>query len=407
MMDGIAKPNSPPTVVAPPQRSQPIRTVRRLLTVGHSYAVGMNRRLAHEMSRVGGERWEVVAAAPRFFAGNDLRPVHLATTGNEPCPVIPLNSYFTRRVHLFIYGRGLKSLLADAWDVVHCWEEPYILAGGQLAWWTRPDAALVFRTAQSLNKFYPPPFEQVEQYAMGRAAGWICSGSLVANTLTARTGYDKPMARIPLGVDLQAFRPDRAAATAVMQSLGWAAPGPPVIGYLGRFVAEKGLTLLTRALDQVAGDWRALFVGAGPLLPRLQTWAAKHGDRVRLCTEVTHEQVPAYLNAMSVLCAPSQTTSSWKEQFGRMIVEAFAAGVPVIGSTSGEIPFVLNGDGVVVGETDVAGWATAIRKLLDSPDQRCELARRGLQRAADEFAWPVVARKHLEFFDRLLESPRR
>jgi glycosyltransferase involved in cell wall biosynthesis len=363
----------------------------------------MNRRLAHEMARVGSDTWEVVAAAPKYFRGNDLRPVSLDVSADEPCRVVGLNAYLTRRVHLFLYGRHLRSILAEGWDVVHCWEEPYIFAGGQVAWWTPRRSALVFRTAQSINKRYPPPFSWIERYAMNRAAGWICSGGLVAQTLSARRGYNKPMAKIPLGVDVQAFRPDPGAGRAVLEKLGWE-PGPPVVGYLGRFVPDKGLDLLTRALDQLPGVWRALFVGAGPMEPQLRVWASNHGDRVRLCTDVTHDQVPAYLNAMTILCAPSQTMPNWKEQFGRMVVESFAAGLPFIGSDSGEIPFVVKDAGLIVGEKDEAGWTRVIGELINTPARCRELAERGLQRAHKEFAWPAVARQYLDFFERLLGS---
>lgn len=375
---------------------------RRLLTVAHSYVVGMNRRLAHEMARVGAGAWDVTAVAPKYFHGaNDLRPVSLAAAPDEPCRLVAADAYLTRELHTFVYGRRLRRVLGEKWDFVHCWEEPYVLAGAQVAWWAPRGTPLVFRTAQSISKRYPPPFNWVERFAMGRAAGWICSGSLVERTLGPRPGYQKPVARIPLGVDVGRFRPDPAAGRAVLAKLGWR-PGPPVVGYLGRFVPDKGLAVLTQALDQLPGDWRALLVGAGPMEPALRAWAARHGDRVRLCTDVTHDHVPAYLNAMTVLCAPSQTMPNWKEQFGRMVVEAFAAGVPFVGSDSGEIPFVVRDAGVIVGEKDVGGWAAAIAALLADGGRRESLAAAGLARAREEFAWPVVARQHLDFFERLL-----
>jgi glycosyltransferase involved in cell wall biosynthesis len=167
-------------------------------------------------------------------------------------------------------------------------------------------------------------------------------------------------------------------------------------------VPEKGLRLLTRVLDRLPVPWRALLVGGGPLDAELRAWAARHAGRARVVTGVAHDQVPAYLNAMDLLCAPSQTTPRWREQFGRMLIEAFACGVPVVGSDSGEIPHVLDGAGRVVGEADEDGWAAAVAELLDSPERRAELAARGLDRARAEFAWPVVARKHLDFFGQLL-----
>src|SRR5262249_25192302 len=112
-------------------------------------------------------------------------------------------------------------------------------------------------------------------------------------------------------------------------------------------------------------------------------------------------EVPAHLSAMDVLCAPSQTMPRWREQLGRMLIEAFACGVPVAGSDSGEIPHVIRDAGVVVGEADLPGWGKALADLLESPARRAELARRGLERAQD-FSWPRVARRHIEFFEELL-----
>lgn len=377
-------------------------TARRLLTVGHSYALGVNRKLAvaiHE-ARAG---WDVTVAAPTFFAGRrDIRPAELAVAPDEPVPVVPVRAYLTTRVHLFVYGRRLRSLVADGWDLVHCWEEPYVLAGAQVAAWTPPTTPFVFRTAQSQNKSYPPPFCWTERRVVARAAGWICSGQTVAKNLSTRPGYaDRPSALIPLGVDLTAFRPDPAAGRAVRAQLGWSADGPPVVGFLGRFVPEKGLGLLTRSLDRVGTPWRALFVGGGPMEAPLRTWADKHGDRVRVCSDVRHDDVPGYLNAMDLLAAPSQTTRRWKEQFGRMLIEAFAAGVPVVGSDSGEIPHVIGDAGVVVGEADESGWTAALGDLLENPGRRAELAGRGESRARECYAWPVVARRHIDFFDAL------
>ncbi|WP_439625473.1 glycosyltransferase [Gemmata sp.] len=205
-------------------------------------------------------------------------------------------------------------------------------------------------------------------------------------------------------MDTTAFRPDAAAAAAVRASLGWADPGPPVVGYLGRFVAEKGVRLLAAALDLVRSPWRALFVGGGPLESELRAWAARHPDRARVVTGVPHAGVPAYLNAMDVLAAPSQTTPRWKEQLGRMLIEAMACGVPVAGSDSGEIPFVIGDAGVVLPEADSLAWAAGLGALLEGPARRADLARAGLARVHAEFTWPLIARRHLTFFDELLSS---
>jgi glycosyltransferase involved in cell wall biosynthesis len=378
---------------------------RRVLSIAHSYVVAMNRRLVHEMALNGADRWDVTAVAPTYFHGSgDLRPVTFESQGGEPCEVVPMRAYLTRMPHVFFYGWALRSLMAESWDLIHCWEEPFLLVGGQMALWTPRDTPLVFRSAQSIDKRYPFPFSAIERYAIRRASGWICSGRLVAETLGARSGYDRlPHAQIPLGVDVNAFRPDREAGDSVLRKLGWRRDGPPVIGYLGRLAKEKGLAVLQEALDQVNVPWRALFVGDGPERATLEAWATSRSDRVRICSDVTHSAVPPYLNAMDVLCAPSQTMPNWKEQFGRMVVEAFAVGVPVIGSDSGEIPFVVGETGFIVGERDAAGWKAAITDLIGDEPRRRELSVRGIERARSEFAWPVVARRYLDFFEQILD----
>lgn len=378
-------------------------TRRRLLTIAHSYCVALNRRLAHEMARAGGAQWEVVAAAPSFFHG-DLRPIGLEQYPGELNLLRPLAAHLTRNPHIFFYGSGLRELLRDGWDLVHCWEEPFVVAGGQVAWWTARRTALVFWTGQNIAKRYPPPFSLIEKYCVARCAGWVARGELGVRTLAARGYGSRPHCAIPLGVDTEVFRTDRAAGEAIRQRLGWSEPGPPVVGFVGRFVAAKGIDLLTRTLDGAASPWRALFVGGGPMESALRAWAQRHGDRVRIVGGVAHDAVPAYLNAMDLLAAPSQTTAAWREVLGRMLIEAFACGVPVIGSDSGEIPYVVADAGVIVGERDEAGWRRALGELLESPARRAELAARGRERAHALYAWPVVARRHLDFFSGLLAA---
>src|SRR5207248_1440776 len=92
--------------------------------------------------------------------------------------------------------------------------------------------------------------------------------------------------RVPAG-------PVGRAGAAVRADLGWAAPGPPVVGYLGRFVPEKGVRLLADVLGGLATPWRALVVGGGPLEAELRAWADRFPDRVRVVTGVPHDRVPA------------------------------------------------------------------------------------------------------------------
>ena len=214
---------------------------RRLLTIGHSYVVAANRRLAHELALAGQGEWEVTAVAPERFPG-DLRQVELEPIPGEACRVAGVPVRFARRPHLMRYGRALRDLLrGERWDVVHCWQEPYVASALQVARAVRDDAALVYATFQNLPKRYPPPFAQMERAVLRRADGWIAFGRTVEETLAARPGYrERPHAVIPPGVDVERFRPDPDARRRVREVLGWAGTGPPIVGYLGRFVEAKG-----------------------------------------------------------------------------------------------------------------------------------------------------------------------
>ncbi len=376
---------------------------RKLLSIGHSYVVALNRRLVNEMSLLGKVEWDVTAVAPNLMYG-DLRPLQLESDPSEICRLEGVPVYNSGRIHIMSYGWRLREIMQQNWDIVHCWEEPYILAGAQLAWWMPQNIPLIYRTAQSKSKNYIPPFNWLEQYSMNRAAGWICSGNTVYDALKDRQGYAKPMRLIPLGVDIKHFRPSRVDGQKILHLLNWDDSDIPVIGYLGRLVPEKGLPLLMNVLERLETPWRVLFVGTGAMESQLQTWAKLHPNQVRICTDVRHNDVVNYLNAMDILVAPSQSAKNWREQFGRMLIEAFASGIPVIGSDSGEIPYVIGQSGIVVGEKDEAGWVKAISDLLTNPSKREQLSKEGLEKVHSEFSWEIVARKYLDFFSEIIET---
>ena len=369
---------------------------RRLLTIGHSYCVELNRRLPQELARLG--EWDVTAVAPARFKGDF--GWHTTTAGpEEACRVVPVPVHFGGRVHTMLYGGDLGRLLHEPWDVVHCWEEPYVASAAQIANATALRVPLVFATFQNIVKHYPIPFNWIERSAMRRADAMIAFGHTARIVLDER-GWQQPARTIPPGVDVVHFRPDAAQRDDTRRRFGWT-DETPVVGFVGRFVPEKGISLLMNVLDSLKTPWRALFIGSGPLAPQVEAWSRRHGGNVRVQSGVGHDEVPAFMNAMDVLCAPSQSTARWREQFGRMLIEAFACGVPVVASNSGEIPHVVGDAGVLVAEGDRAGWVTALTALLEDPARRAELVRRGRARAETIYAWPVIARQHLKFFEEL------
>jgi glycosyltransferase involved in cell wall biosynthesis len=375
--------------------------MKRLLTIGHSYVVAANRQLAHHLALAGRGEWEVTAVAPARYRG-DLRTIEVESIAGEACTLRTVPVRMDRVPHVMSYGGDLGPILAADWDVVHCWEEPYARSAAQVARGVAPRAKVVFASFQNISKRYPWPLRAYERETMSRASGWIAFGETVRAALADRPGYRDTAARvIPPGVDLDRFRPDTGAGCDVRRRLGWPADAF-VVGYLGRFVEAKGLQTIIDAVPGSHPEWRALFVGGGELEASLRSFSDRHPGRVQVQTGIPHADVPAWLNAMSVLCAPSRTTPRWREQFGRMLIEAMACGVPVIASDSGEMPFVVGDAGVVAPEADAGAWRRAIERLGADAGARRDCAARGLARAREQYAWPIVAERHLAFFDEVL-----
>ena len=193
------------------------RHPRQLLTIGHSYVVGLNRRLPHEIARVSKGEWKVTAVAPKFVHA-ELRDISLEAASDELCQVESIALHASGHLHIMGFGTRLRALLRQQWDMVHIYQEPYIFAGWESAYWTPRRIPYVFFTAQNITKKYPPPFSWMEKYCLDRCAGWIGCGDTVVNALVKKGYGRRPHRMIGFGVDVGIFRPDKDAASVLARS---------------------------------------------------------------------------------------------------------------------------------------------------------------------------------------------
>jgi glycosyltransferase involved in cell wall biosynthesis len=145
-------------------------------------------------------------------------------------------------------------------------------------------------------------------------------------------------------------------------------------------------------------------LGDGPQRPALAAQAAGRGlaERVHFFGAVPRPDLPRYLACCDILAVPSLTTPTWKEQFGRIIVEAALCGVPVVGSDSGSIPELIGETGVVVPEGDVEALRAALAGLLADPDRVRSLAGAARARALAHYTWERVAAQRLALYREVL-----
>ena len=263
------------------------------------------------------------------------------------------------------------------------------------------DLPFCVRTAQSLVKSYIYPFNRFEKKVFGWCQRWVAGGHLVHEAMNTKGWGGERGVVLSLGVNTEKFSPFSEAAKAQgRKKLGF---GEPLIGYLGRLSEEKGMDLIMEVMSQLKDrPWSFLFMGSGPCEQKVKDWAAREGlsDRVQVKL-YSHNEIPEVLPLCDLLLCPSQTRPFWKEQFGRMLVEAFASGVPVVASSSGEIPRVVGDAGVILPEADSAPWKETILRLLADPKEREEWSQRGLKRA-EEYSVRSMAEKYKVFYREIL-----
>ena len=161
------------------------------------------------------------------------------------------------------------------------------------------------------------------------------------------------------------------------------------IGYAGRLVPEKGIWDLIAAIDLMALPAELVLFGDGPLRTEIE----RSSPLVKIVADLSHERMPEAYAKIDLLVLPSRSTPTWQEQFGRVLVEALSCGVPVVGSDSGEIPWVIRmtGGGQVFPEGDVVALAALLDELADDPEQRARLAWKGGEAVARLFSVSAVA----------------
>jgi glycosyltransferase involved in cell wall biosynthesis len=309
-----------------------------------------------------------------------------------PTRAIPI-LYSLDDPHRALYRTLTFGAHAASPDLIHAEAEPDSLAALQVFLARRlfaSQARVILHTWQNVNRPRQRHVEWVLQASLRCAEAILCANH-EAMALLARMGYKGQMVVIPPhGVNSRVFRPvaSRPASDAF------------TIAYVGRFVPEKGLDVLIESIRLLALPVRLLMIGDGPIRQELEAQASRAGvhEQVSFIGRVAPEQLPGRLAQADVLVLPSRTTPVWKEQFGRVLIEAMACKVPVVGSDSGAIPEVVGDAGLIFPEGNAAALADCLRRLIESPALRHGLAERGHQRVMQHYTQERIAEKTAAFY---------
>ena len=309
--------------------------------------------------------------------------------------VIVENPVFNGHHHFHFYPRLNRWLDRIRPDIVHIDEEPYDFVTFQaLRAAKRRGARIVFFTWQNLDRTFPFPFHAIERWVLEGADAAV-AGNRDGESVLRRKGFRGPIEVIPqFGVDEERFSPARQERNS----------GIFQVGYVGRLVPEKGVFDLLEACAGLEFDWRLRYVGSGAEEARLRERCQSLGveGRVEIGGGVPSDEIPRVFSQLDCLVVPSLSTPRWKEQFGRVLIEAMACEVAVVGNDSGEIPNVVGDGGIIVAEGDVGALRSAIGKLQRDPDERRRLARRGRDRVLARFTQRHVASETVALYKRML-----
>lgn len=368
----------------------------RVLMVSKALVTGVYQKKVEELAKLPGIDLRVIV--PPLWREDRVGDIPLQRRYTEGYDLVVENMRFNGHHHVHYYpglGRQVREFRPD---LVHIDEEPYNLVAAHATFHARrAGAKTVFFAWQNLYRRYPPPFSSFERYCY-RAASAAIVGNHDAGVVLRRKGFRKPLVLIPqFGVDPDFYRPIEARRRPI---------DGPVVGYMGRVVPEKGIDTLIEAVARVPSRPMLRIVGSGTGRVDLELLAERLGvrDRVRFESSVPGERVPDVLNELDVLVLPSRSRPNWTEQFGRILVEAMACGVPVIGSNSGEIPNVIDEAGLVFPEGDAEALADRIRRIIENPDDARELGRLGRQRVLENYTQQQIARQTYDLYQRILAA---
>lgn len=390
----------------------------KILVVSHSYIVDLNCEKLRVLANLEPGIEVTIVVPKRWKPGGVMRDTIEARYREEGSfRVVPVSNFSQNNQGLLTFGTDLISLLKEFRpSIIQVEQGSKSLAYAQLITLNRLlglKAKNLFFTWWNLPYQLRFPVSLLEAYNLKHTDGIVVGNRDGAEILRDR-GYQGKLRVMPqLGVDNSLFCPQSQPELAAQLRID---SDDFVIGFVGRFVPEKGILTLIKSLENLRDrNWKLLLLGRGELKAEIQQQAENLGfsgasgslrDRLIWIESVPHAEVYRYINLMNTLVLPSETTeqfktltsAGWKEQFGHVLIEAMACQVPVIGSDSGEIPNVIDQAGLVFPEGNVEALSDRLKSLMNDRSFAEELGQRGYQRVIEKYTNRALAKELLEFY---------
>ncbi|MCG6138365.1 MAG: hormogonium polysaccharide biosynthesis glycosyltransferase HpsO [Nostoc sp. LLA-1] len=389
----------------------------KILVASHSYIVDLNCEKLRALAQLE-PNIEVTVVVPKTWKPGGVQNKVITTQYRDEgnFKIVPVTNFSQNHQALLTFGTDLISLLNRFRPhIIQVEQGSRGLSYSQMIFLNQLlglKAKNIFFTWWNLPYTLKLPVALLEKYNLKHSHGIITGNQDGAEILQQR-GYDGPIKVMPqLGIDETLFTPKPQPELAAKLGLK---SDDFVVGFVGRFVPEKGLLTLLKSLISLQNkSWKLLLLGRGELQDELIKIAKEHNvdERLIFIESVPHDEVASYINLMSTLVLPSETTYKfktltsvgWKEQFGHVIIEAMACQVPVIGSDSGEIPHVIGDAGLVFPEGNSQGLANCLWQLMEKPDFAQGIGEMGYQKVMAQYTNKALAKQQLAFYRELVDG---
>ena len=381
----------------------------KILFIWHSAADPNNRRLFESMIHRPGLDVQVLTL-PRVDDRLTLWRMTKTVTRTNPgtgsrYSVVPGMAISPDSLGHHVYPGLAWRLASFRPDVIHLVAEAATLVAVETALLRpifSPRSRLILHVIQNIIVDYRWPWPVLEKFALTRADAVVAYSPGAAAVLRKR-GFRRRVFIRPFGADPVPLA--RANGLAIRRRM---ARGVPVVGWAGRMFAGKGLHVLLAASKLMRRPHQLLVVGDGPRREEEKALAGRLGigNRITWAGPIPAGRMPEYYAAMDVYTHPAVSRPpdmpAWKEQFARTLVEAMLAGVPIVSTRSGEIPWVVGNGGLIVPEKNPKALAAALDRVLASRKLRTALGRRGRERALANFTWDKAAEDLVDIWWKLI-----
>ncbi len=363
-----------------------------ILVISHSSVVGSYQGKLDVLARSGKATVDLIVP-PRWIEGGRNVDAMSDWYSSFRTHIVPA-SRLNRVASYYYHPSKLRQVFSKVNpSVIYAEEEPWSVASWQaLRLARKANIPFFFFTWENVWKSYKIISQSILMNVLSHSAGAV-AGNMEAGLLLQRRGYTKPTIILPqYGVSTD-FPQTKTESPATAESR------KPLLVYIGRLEHEKGVSVLLDAFGKISAQSSLLIVGNGSAKAELVARAErmKLTDRIRFIDAVPHSEISSYLSIADILVLPSLTTPSWKEQFGRVLIEAMVCGAAVIGSNSGAITEVIGDAGIVFREGNSDDLAERISVLLRNSSLRAEYIRKGKERAITHFSDSSIAERLYNF----------